>query len=118
VSSLDRARGSIDLVAAPIDACLGIVEHAVFGEDFVNRRDSPGIYPDGAVVCSQVGPATNSPAPGLVINPLLSGRFVEHHLASRATPGLRSISVLGGKSTVFLPGVSQRSVKRPISSSR
>src|SRR5205085_8483662 len=38
VSSLDRARDSIDLVAASVDAALGIVEHAIFGEDFVNRR--------------------------------------------------------------------------------
>ena len=38
VSSLDRARDSIDLVAASVDASLGIVEHAIFGEDFVNRR--------------------------------------------------------------------------------
>src|SRR5258706_16006702 len=38
VSSLDRARDSIDLVAAAVDASLGIVEHAIFGEDFVNRR--------------------------------------------------------------------------------
>ena len=38
VSSLDRARDSIDLVAASVDASLGIVEHAVFGEDFVNCR--------------------------------------------------------------------------------
>src|SRR5882724_5093686 len=37
VSSLDRARDSIDLVAASV-ASLGIVEHAIFGEDFVNRR--------------------------------------------------------------------------------
>src|SRR5258708_28044520 len=38
VSSLDRARDSIDLVAASVDASLGIVEHAIFGEDFVNCR--------------------------------------------------------------------------------
>src|SRR5258706_14669462 len=38
VSSLDRARDSIDLFAASVDASLGIVEHAVFGEDFVNCR--------------------------------------------------------------------------------
>ena len=38
VSSLDRARDSIDLVAAPVDASFGIVEHAIFGEDFINRR--------------------------------------------------------------------------------
>src|SRR5258708_36648188 len=38
VSSLDRARDSIDLVAASVDASLGIVEHGIFGEDFVNRR--------------------------------------------------------------------------------
>jgi hypothetical protein len=38
VGSLDRARDSIDLVAASVDASLGIVEHAIFGEDFVNRR--------------------------------------------------------------------------------
>src|SRR6266849_1550674 len=38
VSSLDRARDSIDLVAASVDASLGIVEHAIFGEDLVNRR--------------------------------------------------------------------------------
>src|SRR6266478_5443938 len=38
VSSFDRARDSIDLVAAPVDASFGIVEHAIFGEDFINRR--------------------------------------------------------------------------------
>ena len=38
VSSLDRARDSIDLVAASVDASLGIVEHAIFREDFVNCR--------------------------------------------------------------------------------
>src|SRR6266478_2817871 len=37
VSSLDRARDSIDLVAASVDASLGIVEHAIFGEDLVYR---------------------------------------------------------------------------------
>jgi hypothetical protein len=36
--SLDRARDSIDLVAASVDASLGILEHAISGEDFVNRR--------------------------------------------------------------------------------
>src|SRR6267154_3683370 len=38
VSSLDRARDSIDLVAASVDASLGIVEHAIFGEDLIYRR--------------------------------------------------------------------------------
>src|ERR1700693_4499763 len=38
VSSLDRARDSIDLVAASVDASLGIVEQAIFGEDLVYRR--------------------------------------------------------------------------------
>ena len=38
VSSLDRARDSIDLVAASVDASLGIVEHAIFGEEFVKCR--------------------------------------------------------------------------------
>jgi hypothetical protein len=38
VSSLERARDSIDLVAASVDASLGIEEDAIFGEDFVNRR--------------------------------------------------------------------------------
>src|SRR5713226_3314626 len=38
VSSLDRTRDSMDLVAASVDASLGIVEHAIFGEDFVNCR--------------------------------------------------------------------------------
>jgi hypothetical protein len=38
VSSLDRARDSIDLRAASVDASLGIIEHAIFDEDFVNRR--------------------------------------------------------------------------------
>src|SRR6266550_7256314 len=38
VSSLDRARDSIDLVAASVDASLGIVEHAIFGVDLVYRR--------------------------------------------------------------------------------
>ena len=38
VSSLDRARDSIELVAASVDASLGIVEHTIFGEDLVNGR--------------------------------------------------------------------------------
>src|SRR5438132_6863290 len=38
VSSLDRARDSIDLVAASVDTSLGIVEHAIFGEDLRSRR--------------------------------------------------------------------------------
>src|SRR4029077_7870773 len=38
VSSLARARDSIDLVASSVHASLGIVEHPIFGEDFVNRR--------------------------------------------------------------------------------
>src|SRR5258708_32817804 len=37
VSSLDRTRDSMDLVAASVDASLGIVEHAIFGVDFFNR---------------------------------------------------------------------------------
>jgi hypothetical protein len=37
VSSLDRARNTIDLVAATIDAP-GLVEQAVFGEDLVDSR--------------------------------------------------------------------------------
>src|SRR5205814_9384792 len=37
VSSLDRARDAIDLVAATVDAP-GLVEHAIFGEDLVDRR--------------------------------------------------------------------------------
>src|SRR5579862_6871162 len=41
VRSLDRGRDSIDLVAALVDASLGIVEHAIFGEDLVNRRAPP-----------------------------------------------------------------------------
>ena len=41
MSSLDRARDSIDLVAASVDASLGIVGHATFGEDFVKSRQSP-----------------------------------------------------------------------------
>jgi hypothetical protein len=38
VSSPDRARNSIDLVTAAVDASHGLVEHAIFGEDLVNRR--------------------------------------------------------------------------------
>src|SRR2546430_12892313 len=37
VSRLDRARDAIDLVAATVDAP-GLVEHAIFGEDLVDRR--------------------------------------------------------------------------------
>src|ERR1700758_3545961 len=37
VSSLDRARHAMDLVAAPVDTP-GLVEHTVFGEDLVNGR--------------------------------------------------------------------------------
>jgi hypothetical protein len=38
VSRLDRTRDSINLVAALVGASLGIVEHAIFREDFVNCR--------------------------------------------------------------------------------
>src|SRR5260221_9546934 len=38
VSSFDRARDSINLIAASVDTSFGIVEHAIFDEDFVNRR--------------------------------------------------------------------------------
>lgn len=38
VSSLNRARDAIDLIAASIDASLGIVEHAVFGKYLVYSR--------------------------------------------------------------------------------
>jgi hypothetical protein len=37
VSSLDRARDAIDLVAATVDA-LGLEEHAIFGEDLGDGR--------------------------------------------------------------------------------
>ena len=37
VSSLDRARDAIDLVAATVDAP-GLEEHAVFGEDLADGR--------------------------------------------------------------------------------
>src|SRR5437870_7143790 len=37
VSSLDRARDAIDLVAATVDAP-GLVENAIFGEDLVDGR--------------------------------------------------------------------------------
>ncbi len=38
VSGPDRARDAIDLVAATVDAPVGVVEHAIFGEDIVNGR--------------------------------------------------------------------------------
>jgi len=37
VSSLDPPGDAIDLVAAPVDAAV-LIEHAIFGEDFVDRR--------------------------------------------------------------------------------
>ena len=37
MSSLDRARDAIDLVAATVDAP-GLVEHAIFGENLVDGR--------------------------------------------------------------------------------
>src|SRR6185503_5216674 len=36
-SSADRARDAIDLVAPMVDAPAGFVEHAIFGEDLVDR---------------------------------------------------------------------------------
>src|SRR5260370_16818731 len=36
VSSPDRARDAINLVAATVDARFGIIEHAVFGPDLVD----------------------------------------------------------------------------------
>src|SRR4029077_12898366 len=38
VSSPNHARDAIDLVAAMVDAPIGVVEHAIFGEDLVNGR--------------------------------------------------------------------------------
>src|SRR4029077_573167 len=38
VSSPDRARDAIDLVAATVDALGGVVEHAILGEDLVDGR--------------------------------------------------------------------------------
>jgi hypothetical protein len=38
VSSPDRARNAINLIAATVDARLGIIEHAVFGPDLVDSR--------------------------------------------------------------------------------
>jgi hypothetical protein len=38
VTRLDRTGDSMDLVTASVYASLGIVEHTIFGEDFVNRR--------------------------------------------------------------------------------
>jgi hypothetical protein len=38
VSSLDRARDVIDLVAATVDAAAGVVEHAIFDPDLVDGR--------------------------------------------------------------------------------
>src|SRR5437773_10740025 len=40
VSSPDRSRDAIDLVAATVDAPAGFVEHAIFGEDLVDGRAS------------------------------------------------------------------------------
>jgi N-acetylglutamate synthase/N-acetylornithine aminotransferase len=37
VSSLDRVRDAIDLVAATVNGS-GLVEHAIFGEDLVDGR--------------------------------------------------------------------------------
>jgi hypothetical protein len=37
VSSLDRTRHALDLIAATVDAS-GFVEHAIFGEDLVDGR--------------------------------------------------------------------------------
>src|SRR5713226_4478818 len=45
VSSLDRARDSIDLIAASVDSSLGIVEHAIFrGFRQLPRADAPGRF--------------------------------------------------------------------------
>src|ERR1043165_5659115 len=41
VSRLDSAGDAIDLVAATVDARLGVVEHAIFGPDLVDGRASP-----------------------------------------------------------------------------
>src|SRR2546429_2464819 len=41
VSSPDRARDAIDLVAATVDALGGVVEDAIFGEDVVDSRAPP-----------------------------------------------------------------------------
>ena len=38
MSSSDRARDAIDLVAATVDAFGGVVEHTIFGEDLFDSR--------------------------------------------------------------------------------
>ena len=38
VSSLDRARDAIGLVAATVDALAGVVGHTIFGEGLVDGR--------------------------------------------------------------------------------
>src|SRR5579864_3752433 len=41
MSRLDRARHPLDLVAASVGAAVGVVEHAIFGEELVDRRPPP-----------------------------------------------------------------------------
>src|SRR4029077_6130289 len=58
VSSLDRARDSIDLVAATMDARFWVVEHAIFGPDLVDgRAPSRGVVftEDVAQIAGQQG---------------------------------------------------------------
>lgn len=62
-------------------------------------EDLSGTYPDGPSGRSQVRAA-----------PVLSGRFEESHVLSRVMPGLRSITLLGANSNVFLPGAGSCSV--------
>jgi hypothetical protein len=40
VSGLDRARDAINLVAAMIDAPVGVIEHDIIGENLVDSRTS------------------------------------------------------------------------------
>src|SRR5438309_11082213 len=51
VSSPDRVRDAIDLVAATVDAPPGIVEHPIFGEELVDGRASPPgvVFTEGLV---------------------------------------------------------------------
>src|SRR5262249_41754810 len=48
MSSLDRAREAIDFVPPTVDALMGVVEHAIYGEDLVD-----GSSPTHGVVCTE-----------------------------------------------------------------
>src|SRR5207253_1659874 len=86
VSSPDRARDAIDLVAPTVDALAGIVEHAILGEHLVDGR-----APARGIIFTDAGSGNSDSS--------LSGNSGRSLRApgSRSSRGRRSRSAASGK---------------------